>query len=134
MTASPGSHDGDVGLPDYVGGWMAHGHPGYHGYAWYRLIVRPDGTCAIVRSACDPLHERIKEAFESDDTADGTRHRSPQCSVIGDEQCGQLGRLDGYRKKPRRPWRVAQSGADEIHRERTWSDVENARPSEWDVG
>jgi len=39
MTASPGSHDGDVGLPDYVGGWMAHGHPGYHGYAWYRRTV-----------------------------------------------------------------------------------------------
>lgn len=39
MTAVPGSHDGDVGLPDYVGGWMAHGHPGYHGYAWYRRAV-----------------------------------------------------------------------------------------------
>jgi hypothetical protein len=39
MTALPGSHDGDVGLPDYVGGWMAHGHPGYYGYAWYRRAV-----------------------------------------------------------------------------------------------
>lgn len=39
MTAAPGSHDGDVGLPDYVGGWMTHGHPGYHGYAWYRRAV-----------------------------------------------------------------------------------------------
>jgi hypothetical protein len=39
MTASPGSHDGDVGLPDYVGGWMAHGHAGYTGYAWYRRAV-----------------------------------------------------------------------------------------------
>ena len=39
MTALAGSHDGDVGLPDYVGGWMAHGHPGYHGYAWYRRMV-----------------------------------------------------------------------------------------------
>ncbi len=39
LTAAPGSHDGDVGLPDYVGGWMAHGHPGYAGYAWYRLAV-----------------------------------------------------------------------------------------------
>src|SRR6476659_5627564 len=39
MTARPGSHDGDVGLPDYVGGWMAHGHPDYHGYAWYRRAV-----------------------------------------------------------------------------------------------
>jgi len=39
MTALPGSHDGDVGLPDYVGGWAAHGHRGYHGYAWYRRAV-----------------------------------------------------------------------------------------------
>jgi hypothetical protein len=47
MTALPGSHDGDVGLPDYVGGWMAHGHPGYHGYAWYRRAVTvPAGRAA----------------------------------------------------------------------------------------
>jgi len=39
LTAPPGSHDGDVGLPGYVGGWMAHGHPGYQGYAWYRRMV-----------------------------------------------------------------------------------------------
>jgi hypothetical protein len=39
LTAVPGSHDDDVGLPDYVGGWMAHGHPGYHGYGWYRRAV-----------------------------------------------------------------------------------------------
>ena len=39
MTALPGSHDGDVGLPDYVDGWAAHGHRGYHGYAWYRRAV-----------------------------------------------------------------------------------------------
>ena len=39
LTAQPGSHDGDVGLPDHVSGWMAHGHPGYTGYAWYRRVV-----------------------------------------------------------------------------------------------
>jgi hypothetical protein len=39
LTASPGSHDADVGLPDYVGGWMAQGHPGHSGYAWYRRAV-----------------------------------------------------------------------------------------------
>lgn len=39
MTPLPGSHDGDVGLPDYIGGWMAHGHSGYRGYAWYRRAV-----------------------------------------------------------------------------------------------
>ncbi|HET9863889.1 MAG TPA: hypothetical protein VFP37_10635 [Steroidobacteraceae bacterium] len=45
LTAAPGSHDGDVGLPDYVGGWMAHGHAGYHGYAWYRREVTvPEGA------------------------------------------------------------------------------------------
>jgi hypothetical protein len=39
LSAPAGSHDGDVGLPNYVGGWMAHGHPGYRGYAWYRRTV-----------------------------------------------------------------------------------------------
>lgn len=39
LTAVPGSRDGDVGLPDYVRGWMAHGHPGHTGYAWYRRAV-----------------------------------------------------------------------------------------------
>ncbi len=39
LSAPASSHDGDVGLPNYVGGWMAHGHPGYQGYAWYRRNV-----------------------------------------------------------------------------------------------
>jgi hypothetical protein len=47
MTAPPGSHDGDVGLPDYVAGWTAHGHPGYHGYAWYgRVVTVPAGPAS----------------------------------------------------------------------------------------
>lgn len=46
LTALPGQHDGDVGLPDYVGGWSAHGYPGYHGYAWYRRTVRVPATSA----------------------------------------------------------------------------------------
>jgi hypothetical protein len=57
MTAVPGSHDDDVGLPDYVGGWMAHGHPGYHGYAWYRRAVAvPD-----VRAPWDILGPTLVE-------------------------------------------------------------------------
>lgn len=39
LTAPAGSSDGDVGLPNYGKGWMAHGHPGYLGYAWYRRAV-----------------------------------------------------------------------------------------------
>jgi hypothetical protein len=57
MTAPPGSHDGDVGLPDYVGGWMAHGHPGYHGYAWYRRAV----TVPAGRASWDILGPTLVE-------------------------------------------------------------------------
>jgi len=39
LSAPAGSIDGDVGLPNYLGGWMEHGHPGYQGYAWYRRMV-----------------------------------------------------------------------------------------------
>jgi hypothetical protein len=47
LTAVPGSHDGDVGLPDYVAGWRAHGHPDHSGYAWYRRAVTvPAGSAA----------------------------------------------------------------------------------------
>lgn len=47
LDAPASSHDGDVGLPNYVGGWMVHGHPGYQGYAWYRRSVTvPAGTRA----------------------------------------------------------------------------------------
>lgn len=47
LSAPASSHDGDVGLPNYVGGWMVHGHPGYQGYAWYRRTVTvPTGNRA----------------------------------------------------------------------------------------
>src|SRR6188768_1574416 len=57
MTALPGSHDGDVGLPDYVGGWMVHGHPDYHGYAWYRRAV----TVPAGRASWDILGPTLVE-------------------------------------------------------------------------
>jgi hypothetical protein len=37
LTSPPGAHDDDVGLTGFVPGWGARGHPGYSGYAWYRL-------------------------------------------------------------------------------------------------
>jgi hypothetical protein len=37
LTPAPGAHDADVGLPGYVPGWSMRGHPGYIGYAWYRM-------------------------------------------------------------------------------------------------
>jgi len=57
LTAVPGSHDGDVGLPDYAGGWMARGHPGYHGYAWYRRAV----TVPAGRASWDILGPTLVE-------------------------------------------------------------------------
>ena len=57
LTALPGSHDGDVGLPDYVGGWMAHGHPGHTGYAWYRRAV----TVPAGRASWDILGPTLVE-------------------------------------------------------------------------
>lgn len=39
LSAPASSNDGDVGLPNYIKGWGAHGHPGYEGYAWYRRSV-----------------------------------------------------------------------------------------------
>lgn len=39
LSAPASSNDGDVGLPNYLAGWMAHGHPGHQGYAWYRRTV-----------------------------------------------------------------------------------------------
>src|ERR1044072_4285333 len=57
LTALPGSHDGDVGLPDYVGGGMAHGHPGYHGYAWYPRA----GTVAAGAASWDILGPTLVE-------------------------------------------------------------------------
>jgi hypothetical protein len=32
--------DPNAGLSGYVPGWTAKGHPGYWGYAWYRIKVR----------------------------------------------------------------------------------------------
>jgi hypothetical protein len=44
LTPLPGSHDGDVGLKNYVPGWAAHGHRGYYGFAWYRMSIRVGDT------------------------------------------------------------------------------------------
>ena len=40
LKAKPGAVDPIDGYPGYVPGWTAQGHPGYWGYAWYRIRVR----------------------------------------------------------------------------------------------
>ena len=40
LTPRAGSFDPIMGLSSYVPGWTAKGHPGYWGWAWYRIRVR----------------------------------------------------------------------------------------------
>ena len=42
LTAPAGSYDPIAGTSGYVPGWIAKGHPGYWGYAWYRIRVAVD--------------------------------------------------------------------------------------------
>ena len=39
LTPKDGDFDPNSGLSGYVPGWTAKGHPGYWGYAWYRIRV-----------------------------------------------------------------------------------------------
>jgi hypothetical protein len=40
LTPKDGAVDPSNGTSSYVPGWTAKGHPGYWGYAWYRIRVR----------------------------------------------------------------------------------------------
>ncbi|HKE84462.1 MAG TPA: hypothetical protein VKB50_11930 [Vicinamibacterales bacterium] len=83
MTAPPGSHDGDVGLPDYVGGWMAHGHPGYHGYAWYRRAVTVPAGRASWDILGPTLVEDGYELYWNGQRLGGSGRLGPDPRVVG---------------------------------------------------
>ena len=42
LTPKEGATDPITGISGYVPGWTAKGHPGYWGYAWYRIRVHVD--------------------------------------------------------------------------------------------
>jgi hypothetical protein len=83
MTALPGSHDGDVGLPDYVAGWMAHGHPGYHGYAWYRRAVTVPAGRASWDILGPTLVEDGYELYWNGQLLGGSGRLGPNPRVVG---------------------------------------------------
>jgi hypothetical protein len=83
MTALPGSHDGDVGLPDYVGGWMAHGHRGYHGYAWYRRAVTVPAGHASWDILGPTLVENGYELYWNGRRLGGSGKLGPNPRVVG---------------------------------------------------
>lgn len=39
LVSRPELNDGDVGIPGYLDGWRAHGHPDLSGYGWYRRQI-----------------------------------------------------------------------------------------------
>ncbi len=83
LTALPGSHDRDVGLPDYVGGWMAHGHPGYHGYAWYRRSVTVPAGGASWDILGPTLVENGYELYWNGQLLGGSGRLGPAPRVVG---------------------------------------------------
>ena len=83
LTAAPGSHDGDVGLPDYVGGWMAHGHHGYTGYAWYRRAVNVPSGRASWDILGPTLVEDGYELYWNGQLLGGSGRLSPPPRVVG---------------------------------------------------
>jgi hypothetical protein len=83
LTALPGSHDGDVGLPDYIGGWMAHGHPGYHGYAWYRRSVTVPAGAASWDILGPTLVENGYELYWNGQLLGGSGRLGPVPRVVG---------------------------------------------------
>ena len=83
LTALPGSHDGDVGLPDYVGGWMSHGHPGLSGYAWYRRAVNVPAGSASSEILGPTLVEDGYEIYWNGRLLGGSGRLGPRPRVVG---------------------------------------------------
>lgn len=83
LTPAPGSHDGDVGLPDYVGGWMAHGHPGYHGYAWYRRAVAVPTGHALWDILGPTLVDHGYELYWNGEKLGGSGRLGPDPRLVG---------------------------------------------------
>jgi hypothetical protein len=83
LTAKPGSHDGDVGLPDYVSGWMAHGHPGYTGFAWYRRLVDVPAGPASWDILGPTLVEDGYELYWNGQLLGGSGRLGPHPRVVG---------------------------------------------------
>src|SRR5262245_42727877 len=83
LTPAPGSHDGDVGLPDYVGGWMAHGHPDYTGYAWYRRVVTVPATPSSWDILGPTLVESGYELYWNGQLLGGSGRLGPNPRMVG---------------------------------------------------
>jgi hypothetical protein len=62
LTPPAGAHDPDVGLTGYVRGWRARGHPGYSGFAWYRMRVTVAADSSDSLAISGPL--QVDDAYQ----------------------------------------------------------------------
>jgi hypothetical protein len=83
LTPQPGLSDPFTGDRRYVGGWTTKGHPGYWGYAWYR--IRVPLAAGSGKSLAFATFGRMDEAYELFD---------------GGELVGSWGRFLGSGKSP----------------------------------
>ena len=83
LTPQAGLSDPFTGDPRYVGGWTTKGHPGYWGYAWYR--IRVPLAAGSGKSLGFATFGRMDEAYQLFD---------------GGELAGSWGRFRGSGKSP----------------------------------
>jgi hypothetical protein len=83
LTPQPGLSDPFTGDRRYVGGWTTKGHPGYWGYAWYR--IRVPLAAGSGKSLGFATFGRMDEAYELFD---------------GGELVGSWGKFRGSGKSP----------------------------------
>ena len=66
LTAPSGSFDPIAGTSGYLPGWTAKGHPGYWGWAWYRIRIRVDAKPGMKLALAGPSDvDDIYQAFDN---------------------------------------------------------------------
>lgn len=65
LTPKIGSHDPLANLSGYVPGWTAKGHPGYWGYAWYRIHVQLENRPGALLALAGPSD--VDDAYQAFD-------------------------------------------------------------------
>lgn len=68
LTPKGGSLDPVSGMSGYVPGWTAKGHPGYWGYAWYRIHVKVESKPDVKLALLGPAD--VDDAYQA--FSDGT--------------------------------------------------------------
>ncbi len=62
LTPKDGSLDPVSGLSGYVPGWTGKGHPGYWGYAWYRIRVKVETKPGVKLALAGPAN--VDDAYQ----------------------------------------------------------------------